>query len=141
MKLLATPDVVQVAVVVEQAEEQRADAVAVLVPAEPGDHAVGRALVLHLRHHALVLLVGLVGGLGHHAVEPGALEADEPVLRDVRIVGHRREVHPIAVLAERLLEEPAPLGERLAGEITIVEGEQVEGHEAGRRLLRQHPHP
>ncbi len=80
---------VQGAVVVEQPEQQRADPLAVLVPAEPGDDAVGRALVLHLPHHPLVLQVGLVGRLGHHAVEPGALEAREPVLGDVGVVGHR----------------------------------------------------
>ena len=57
---------------------------AALVPAEPGDHAVRGALVLDLHHHPLVLAVRLVDGLGDHAVEPGALEAGEPVGRDAR---------------------------------------------------------
>ena len=46
-------DVVQRAVVVVQAEQERPDAVAVLVHPEARDHAVARALVLHLQHRAL----------------------------------------------------------------------------------------
>src|SRR5882672_1792130 len=48
-------DVMQDAGVVVQAEQQRADqgALAALVPAEAADHAVRRALVLDLEHHAL----------------------------------------------------------------------------------------
>ena len=44
---VATPTLCRTPAVV-QAEQQRPDALAVLVHAEPGDHAVGRALVLHL---------------------------------------------------------------------------------------------
>ena len=48
-------DVVQHAVVVVEPEQQRADALAVLVHAEAGDDAVGGAQVLHLEHGALAL--------------------------------------------------------------------------------------
>ena len=52
-------DVVQHAVIVVEAEQQRADGVlAALVPAEAGDHAVGGARVLDLEHRALARLVG-----------------------------------------------------------------------------------
>jgi hypothetical protein len=56
---------------------------AVLVPAEAGDDAVGGALVLDLEHQALVGDVGEVAALGDHPVEAGALEAGEPVGRDL----------------------------------------------------------
>ena len=51
---------VERALVVEQAQQQRPDvrARAVLVPAEPGDDAVGGALVLDLEHRPLAGLVG-----------------------------------------------------------------------------------
>ena len=56
-------------------------ALAFLVPAKPGDHAVAIALVLDLEHHALVRLVGPRDRLGDDAVEPRALEAAKPVRR------------------------------------------------------------
>ena len=55
-----------------------------LVPAVAGDHAVGGALVLDLEHGPLVGLVGAVQRLGDDAVEAGALELLEPVLRGRR---------------------------------------------------------
>ena len=57
---------VERALVVVQAEQQRADvrARAVLVPAEAGDDAVGGALVLDLEHRALARLVRRVEPLG-----------------------------------------------------------------------------
>ena len=73
------PDVVQHPVVVIQAEHEGTDTVAALVPPEPGDHELGGALVLDLPHGPLVLPVGQVEGLGHHAVEPGTLKSGEPV--------------------------------------------------------------
>jgi hypothetical protein len=47
-----------------------------------GEHAVGGPHVLDLRHHALVGHVGLLARLGDDAVEPGALEAHEPLARE-----------------------------------------------------------
>ena len=70
----AHADVVEPAVVVVEPEQQRADALAVLVDAVPGDRAVGGALVLDLDQRALVGRVDAGQRLGHHAVEPGALE-------------------------------------------------------------------
>ena len=56
----ADANVLQGAVIVEKPEQQRADrgALAFLVPANPGDHAVAIALVFHLEHHTFVRLVG-----------------------------------------------------------------------------------
>ena len=86
VKLAQTPTCCRLPALVVEAEEQRADGVplAALVPAEAGDDAIAFALVLHLQHDALVGLVGARGGLGHDAVEAGALEALEPVGGDRR---------------------------------------------------------
>ena len=90
-------------VVEVEAEQQRADRLAIgLVDAVAGEHAVGGADVLDLRHHALVGLVGEVGPLGDHAVQPGALEVLEPLLRDRRVARDRRDVD------RRLARRPAP---------------------------------
>ena len=65
----------ELAVVVVEAEQQRADAVRpALVHAVAGDHAVGGAGVLDLEHGPLVGLVGAGQGFGHDAVESGAFE-------------------------------------------------------------------
>jgi hypothetical protein len=86
-------DVVQRALVVVEAEQERADELVrtVLVPPEAGDDAVRSAHVLDLEHGALLRLVRQVDGLGDDAVEPSALELHEPASRDFRIAGHRRE--------------------------------------------------
>ena len=88
----AHADVVQPTLVVVQAEQQRADALAVLVDAVAGDDAVGGALVLHLHQRALVGRVRIGEPLGDHAVEPGALELDEPPLRRRGVGGARAQV-------------------------------------------------
>ena len=79
----ADADMLEVAGIVVEAEQQRADgrALAVLVPAEAGDDAVAFALVLDLEHDPLVGLVEPRCLLGDDAVEAGALEAPEPVGR------------------------------------------------------------
>ena len=89
-----TPTWCSVPVVVVEAEQERADhrARPVLVPAEAGDDAVGRARVLDLDHRALAGAVRRVETLGHHAVETGALEAAEPVLGERAIARRGREV-------------------------------------------------
>src|SRR3954468_22246307 len=77
----ADADVLEVALVVVETEKQRSDrgSFSVLVPAESGDDTIRFALVLHLEHRALVRLVEARELFGHHAVEPRALEALEPV--------------------------------------------------------------
>ena len=85
-------DVLQLVVVVVQPEQQRADAVAVLVDAVAGDDALGRALVLDLDERPLVRQVRVVEALGDDAVEAGALEAPEPLGGRVPARARRREV-------------------------------------------------
>src|SRR5207302_9716775 len=67
------PDVMESARVVVQAEQQASHhrAGAVLVPAEAGDHSVGRTRVFDLDHRALAGAIRRVQALRHDAVEPG----------------------------------------------------------------------
>ena len=84
---------VQHALAVEQAQQQRAhDALAQLVPAEPGDDAVRGPLVLDLEHRTLARLIRRIEALGDDAVEAGALEPVEPVGRDRPVEGGWRQV-------------------------------------------------
>jgi len=97
-------DVVQLAAVVVEARKQRTHAVAVLVHAITGDHAVDRALVLHLQHRALPRLIGARDRLGDDAVEARALEPLEPVGGDVAVGGRRRQEQRRLGRAEQPLE-------------------------------------
>ena len=103
------------------------------MPAEPADHAVGGPLVLHLHHGPLVGLVAEVTVLDHDAVQPGALEPREPVPGHLRPGGDRGEMDRGPGRAERLLEGPAADGVGLGLQIGVAEGQEVEGHERGRR--------
>src|SRR5688500_20247730 len=79
----ADPYVLQYAALVVEPEEERADRVlAALVPAEARHRALGGTRVLHLDHRALAGEVRARLGLRDDAVEPGALEARQPVERD-----------------------------------------------------------
>src|SRR5919198_913253 len=89
-------DVLQPVLLVVEAEQQRADHRAALVPAEAGHHAVGGPLVLDLEHHPLVGQVGQVTGLGHHPVKAGALEQPEPALRQPERIGDGGQVDRVA---------------------------------------------
>ena len=132
------PDVEELPVLV-QPEQQRADALAGLVHAISGDDRLGRALVLDLEHRALAGGVGRGEGLRDDPVEPGPLEAGEPVGRLGGVAGHPREVQRCSLrhALEERLEPLPPLGEGRARHVLVAEGEQVEGDELGRRLLRE----
>ena len=133
-------DVVERALVVVEPEQERADhrSGAVLVPAKAGDDAVGRARVLDLDHRALAGRYGDVEALRHDAVEPGALEAAEPVLGERAIARRRREVDRRrgAGRAPSRAARGAPRERRLA-QVLVAERQEVPGDERRRRLLRQ----
>jgi hypothetical protein len=134
--------VVERAGAVVEAEQERADelVLAVLVPAEPGDDAVRGARVLDLEHRALARLIGERVGLGHHAVEPGALEALEPVGGDGAIARHRRDVDRRLDAGEGLLEAGAALGLRAFAEVLVAEREQIPRDVARGVLGGEHLH-
>ncbi len=83
-------DVVDLAVVAVEAEEERRDAIGPRLPAHADDDAVGRLLGLHL--HDSVPRAGEVreiAALGDHAVEADRFEAVEPAERLVAIARWR----------------------------------------------------
>ncbi len=58
---------------------------ALLVPAKAGHDTIAIALVLDLKHHALIRFVGSGDRLSDDAVEAGALEATKPIGSDASI--------------------------------------------------------
>ena len=123
-------DVMQPSLVVEQSEQQRADDVGfLLVPAKTGDHAVGGARVLDLEHRALAGLIRRVLRLRDHAVEARALEALQPLGRDLAIAGHRRQIDRRRDLRQQLLERRAPFALRTIHDRRAVDREQIEADE------------
>ena len=127
----------------QEAAEQRPLRRGLLVLAVAGHHHVGGAGVLDLEHDPAVLGVRRVERLGDHAVEPGALELLEPALRLLRVLRGAGQVAGTlgAEPAQRLLHRRAPLAQRPVGVRLVAQGEQVEGDEAGRRLLGEHVDP
>src|SRR5439155_7833209 len=74
-------DVMEDALPVIQAEEERSDAVTRFREPVTADDTVDGPFVLDLDHHPLARLVRLLHALGHHTIEAGALEPLEPVTR------------------------------------------------------------
>ncbi len=89
-----------------QAEQQGTDrfALAILVPAEAGHHAVAVALVLDLQHGAFVRLVDAVDRLRHHAVQARAFKALKPVGGDRAVASGGRLVDGRRGLGQHLAE-------------------------------------
>ena len=130
------------ALVVEQAEQQRADVRArtVLVPAEPRDDAVGGALMLDLEHRSLARLVWGIEPLRDHAVQPRTFESVEPVGGGRAIRRRRRQVDGRLDAPEHGLEPGPTLALRRLAQVFVTERQQVPRHERGRRLRGEHLH-
>src|SRR5579864_298856 len=124
----ADADVLQGAGFVEEAEQERADesAIAFLVPAKAGHHAVTVTLVLDLEHHALVGLVGSGYRLGDDAVEAGAFKTLEPVGGNVAVDGGRSEMNGRRRGADQRFQLVPPGPEGIAAEVAVAEAQQVE---------------
>ncbi len=130
------PDVVQLAVRVGEREQQRSDAIAALVHAITDDDGFGRALVLDLEHRALARLVDVGATLRDDAVEPRALELLEPATCLLGVARRTRQVDRIdrRPLREQRLQSCATFLERLAHDVVVALGEQVERDELRRCL-------
>jgi hypothetical protein len=111
------------------------------VPAEAGDDAVRRPVVLDLEHGPLVGLVRPVERLGHDPVEAGALEALEPLAGDVHVGRGPGDVHRRVGVRQGLEEALAPLAEGAAHQVLVAEGEDVEGDQGRRRLAAEQRDP
>jgi hypothetical protein len=134
------PHVVQASLVVIEPEQKRADELAGsgLVPAEPGDDAVGGSRVLDLQHGALAGLIGASRGLGHHAVEAGALEPLQPLDGEGPIARHRREMDRFTNVPDEPLEPRPPFLLRPLAQVLAAGRQQVERDE-GRGTLAGQP--
>jgi hypothetical protein len=76
-------------------------------------------------------------GFADDAVEPRALEAIEPLLREPSIARDRREVERRLCLREQRFELRATLQLRVASNVLPVHREQIETDEGGGRLPRE----
>ena len=101
---------------------------------------VGRAVVLDLEHGPLVRGVHAVERLGDHAVEPCALELDQPLPGALGVDGRPGDFDGVGEVAGELLQGRTPLGERPVEVGLGAEGEQVERDERGGGLLREQLH-
>jgi hypothetical protein len=93
--------------------------------------------VLHLEHLALVLEVGERDGLHHHPIEPGALEAAEPLLGHGAVAGRRGQDRRVASFRPAPARGDASAPRREGTEVLVTDRQQVEGHERCGRLLGQ----
>jgi hypothetical protein len=132
----------QASVVGIETQEQGADPVrAARVHTVAGEDTVGGALVLDLEHHAFVLLVAAVQGLGHDAVESRTFELPEPLPGCCPVPGRGGQVDGGGAVGEHLLKDAAPLQERPSSEVLVVQSQQVKCHKARRRPCGQQLHP
>ena len=95
-------DMIQLAGIVVETEQQRADLAAAGLVAEAADHAVCRAQPLDLEHRALAGEVGAVAPLGDDAVQRAA-RAVQPALGLLAVRGAGRELQAVG-LPRRLVE-------------------------------------
>ena len=130
-------DVVEVAVVAPEAEQERRDPpLAIPFPAQSGDDAVGRLLGLHLHDRgALARAIRLSRRLAITPSRPIASNAVEPLDRLAAIAGAGREHEARASSSSfrRRASEPPASARR-------VPDEQVEGDEGRGDLRREPPH-
>ena len=129
----------QPALVVVQAEQQRADerVLSRLVPAKAGHDAVRSTRVFHLEHRALARLVDPVLRFRDDTVEAGSLELREPFRGHGRIARHRRHVDRRLHAGEQPFEKDPALTLRLRTHVTPIDRKQIERDERRRRFLRQ----
>ncbi len=143
----AEADVVELAMIVVQAEQQRADFPALLGVAEAADDAVGGADALDLDHAgALAGCVLAVEALGDNAVEPMGGAAADPALRGGKVGSRRRKMNAslargrFEIGSREFLERHATGGERLGGKRLPFFGQkEIEDEIGAGRLLGEFP--
>ena len=123
-----------VAGIVVQAEQQRADGrraafAHALVPAQAGDDAIGRSLVLDLQHRAFARLVRSVARLGDHAIESGAFELAQPLRGHPAVAGGRRHAQRRLRIRQQGFQRGTAQVLRQRQQGSATHGEKVEGDE------------
>ena len=119
-------------------EQQRADvrAGAVLVPAEAGHHAVGRALVLDLEHRPLARPVRRRRGAWRSRRRGRRPRSGRTSPRQGAVARRRRQVDGRRRAAAGCLQPRPPLALGHVAQVLVAQRQQVPGHERGRRLAR-----
>ena len=133
----ARADVVELAVLAIEPEQQRRDRARVALPPQPDDDAVRRLVLLHLDHPvARARQVRRRQMLRDDAVEPERLEPLEPPARIGDVAGRGREPEPssASTRARRSASGSSP-------HLLAVPEQHVEDDELGRDLRRQPPDP
>src|SRR6185312_11400015 len=98
---------------------------ATLVPTEAGHYALGRALVLHFDHRPLAGQIDAGFQLRNHPVQAGALEARQPVERDLPVTRARRDIDRRPHFTQQLLESYPARRLRLGHETASAYREHV----------------
>ncbi len=132
----ADADVLELAGVVVEAEEERADgsSLSVFMPAEAGDDAIAVSFVLDFEHGAFVGGVGAGDGFGDDAVEAGAFKAGEPILGGGAVLGGGGEVEGRVHVGEGEFELGATFAKGVVAEVVAVGLEEVEENDGSWRL-------
>jgi hypothetical protein len=113
----------QDAALIEKPQKKRADTASILVLPEPANDTVGSSLVLDLQHDPLPGLISEFTILGNDTVEPGPLEAREPITSHVGCRGARCHVDRVFYMLEQIFQLRTPIGEGLLQEAPIVKGQ------------------
>src|SRR5215469_12874862 len=111
------------------------------MPPETRNHTIAIALVFDLEHHALVGFVAAGHWLRHYAIQPGALEAAEPIRRDLRIARGGSEMKRRPRLREESLQHLTAALKGRAAQIAIALAQQIEKHDRGGSLARKEFYP
>ncbi len=129
------PHVLKAATVgVVEADQERTHPLAVFVHAVAGHDHIGGAGVFHLELDPLVGLVGAIEWLCDQTVETGTFEGDEPVEGEGAIARRRDQMDRGAERLADRFEDSAALAKRCTGEVGVVQRQEVEGDELGRRF-------
>src|SRR6476620_2368650 len=129
-------DMIELAGIVVEPEQQRANLLAAATVAKAADHAVGGAVLLHFHHRPLAGDVRSAALFGHDAVERRATLL-EPArgFRETQRIGRELEVALLFGRRKKLLEHVTPLAQRRLDQALARRIEQhVEQDEDRRRL-------
>ena len=132
----ARADVVEPAVVAVEAEQQRRDRLAVALPADADDDAVGRLVLLHLDHRRRASRAGTATP-SRFATTPSSPSASKRSSQPARLVERRASPARAGSRSRRASSSRAPLLERPLPHRLAVPEQHVEDDVLGRDLRRQ----
>jgi hypothetical protein len=129
----------QLAGVVVQPEQERAEKRPVDIRPKSGHDAVGGAVGLDLQHGACSGPVPEIAGLCHDAVDPAA-GACEPPGGDGRVAGGGGRSHPRRAFGDQVRQQSAAVPKRPLAQVFPIERDQIERDELSRSLAAEPLH-